>query len=278
MKKVILPLLALLFVAALGTAKAQETVSSTQEENEPIEISYIEISPERPFVQVRSTNNTLDNLLNANQAQKRRRAYSHDLTFSWGLTNYLDGDGNFPDNDNAPYALNTISSPALSLASVHKFRIVGPLKIELSGAIDWMNFRFENDRMRVAENDATGQVEFFEDPRTDIEVRRSKMKVTYLSARAVPVLEFGGSRGFRIGAGVYAGYRLSNKSKLVYREDGNKQKDKTRADINVNNFRYGVRAQLGFGGVDLFATYDLNTLFQEGNGPELYPIAFGLVF
>jgi hypothetical protein len=83
----------------------------------------------------------------------------------------------------------------------------------------------------------------------------------------------------KVAFGPYAGYRLGGRSKFVYRElDGSgRQKEKGETGLYLNNFRYGLRGEVGIGDLKFFSSYDLNTLFQEGKGPELNPIAFGIV-
>ena len=74
-------------------------------------------------------------------------------------------------------------------------------------------------------------------------------------------------QGIRFGVGGYAGYRIGGNTKFVYREDGKKQKDKEKGNYYLENFRYGVRAQVGYKGLDLFAMYDLNNVFAGDRGP-----------
>ena len=92
------------------------------------------------------------------------------------------------------------------------------------------------------------------------------------------VLDRNKGEGFRIGGGVYAGYRLGSRAKYVSKEDNERQRVKDRTNFYVNNWRYGVRVQLGIDGIDLFANYDLNELFIAGRGPELNAFSFGIVF
>ena len=77
---------------------------------------------------------------------------------------------------------------------------------------------------------------------------------------------------------MYAGYRLGSRAKYVFREDDDRERVKDRTNFYVNNWRYGVRFQVGYRGLDLFANYDLNELFVEGRGPELNAFSFGIVF
>jgi hypothetical protein len=62
----------------------------------------------------------------------------------------------------------------------------------------------------------------------------------------------------------------------VYKDSGEKRSDKDHDNFYLNNFRYGVRLQLGFRDTDLFFGYDLNSLFSEGKGPELHALSFGV--
>jgi hypothetical protein len=129
----------------------------------------------------------------------------------------------------------------------------------------------------------------------DLNTIKSKLTVSYLGFSAVPMFDFGYKRkvrnvegknykywsrnndGFRIGAGVYAGYRIGSYTKLVWR-DGGRQRDRERDNYYLENLRYGLRGVLGFRGVDLFVNYDLNPLFANERGPELNAISFGITF
>jgi hypothetical protein len=51
-----------------------------------------------------------------------------------------------------------------------------------------------------------------------------------------------------------------------------------KGDYFLNSYRYGVKAVFGFNDFNLFATYDLSTLYADNRGPELNPICFGLNF
>jgi hypothetical protein len=64
----------------------------------------------------------------------------------------------------------------------------------------------------------------------------------------------------------------------VYKEDGDKEKEKNRDNYYLNNVRYGLRLQLGFKDTDLFFNYDMNELFMAGKGPKLSAFSFGVSF
>jgi len=111
----------------------------------------------------------------------------------------------------------------------------------------------------------------------------------YLQGKFVPMFALGSNRhrgnrlwnridkGFRIGGGAYAGYRLWSRTKVKYTENGSKQKDRSTSNFYLNDFRYGVRGQIGIGGFDVFFMYDLNEMFQANSGgPVLSRYQFGI--
>ena len=65
-------------------------------------------------------------------------------------------------------------------------------------------------------------------------------------------------------------------TKQVYFIDGKKQKDKDFQDFHLHPFRYDATARIGWGRLNLFASYALNSMFKEGKGPELTPFALGI--
>ncbi len=206
-----------------------------------------------------------------------------------GFNNYLGPDG-FPDETNAPYTVRPWGSWYISFASVNETFITRGVSLQFGANLNWYNFKFQNDAMYVIRED--DGVNFIENPEMlDANFKKSKLTAAYINASLVPVFHFGNKKyrdgwrvwghgatsGFRLGVGAYAGYRIGSYSKVKYKLDGtNKRKDHD--SFYLENFRYGVRVQLGFGDTDLFFNYDLNDLFQEGNGPELNAISFGIIF
>ncbi len=209
------------------------------------------------------------------------------LSFDLGFNNYL-RNGKFPDESNALYAVKPVVSWYVALGLLNRTKVAGPLYLDWGANVSWYNFKFENERTRLTKG--PDRVEFSESTEV-IDPIKSKLVVPYLNVSLVPLFYFGKpsandwfvfdrdkGAGFRVGAGVYAGYRLGSRAKYVYREDGDREREKDRTNFYVNNYRYGVRFQLGYRGVDVFANYDLNELFVQDRGPELNAFSFGIVF
>ncbi len=147
--------------------------------------------------------------------------------------------------------------------------------------VQWYNFKLENRDHQVINGD--DGVEFIR--RWDVDGFKSKISASYLTALTLFRWDFGKMNdndrdGLRVAVGPYAGYRLGGRSKFVYRElqGSSRKKDKEPIGANLNNFRYGLRGEIGFRSVTFFTSYDFNSLFQKDRGPSLHPIAFGLVF
>ena len=214
-----------------------------------------------------------------------RRTY-RSFNFDLGTNNYLN-DGKFPDQDNSLYTVRPWGSWYLSLNHTYRTRVAKKFFLEWGMGASWYNFKFQNNSILVSKDD--NSVIFSEDTR-DASFRKSKLSVTYLNASLVPVLDFGNNKrkpgfwkdhhnsGFHIGAGAYAGYRINSYAKQVFREDGDRDRSRTNNNFYLNNFRYGLRAQIGYNDIDFFFNYDLNDLFATNKGPQLNAFSFGVSF
>ena len=135
------------------------------------------------------------------------------------------------------------------------------------------NYRF--DSQHVLTRMDNGDTYYVDSPRS---VDKNKLVTTFLT---VPLLlEFQipdhKDRPFYVNAGVYGGFKTGSHIKMKYNDNLGAKKEKFRKDINLNPFKYGVTARVGYRCVNLFATCDLSQLFQAGQGPEIYPWSVGI--
>jgi len=214
----------------------------------------------------------------------RGRRTTHSFNIDFGMNNYLEN-GKFPDQNNSQYTVRPWGSWNWALNSIQRTPMGGKYFLEWGGGVSWYNFKFQDDRTKVTKG--PDGVEFTQDIR-DYDFVKSKLSTAYINISAVPMIDFGGgsrkstifdshhSKSFRFGVGPYAGYRIDGDAKLVYKENGDKRKEKDHDNFYLNNFRYGVRFQFGFRDTDLFFNYDLNSLFIKGKGPELHAFSFGI--
>jgi len=203
-----------------------------------------------------------------------------------GLNNWLE-DGKNPSGET--YEVKPWGSWYIALKSVNNTHIGGKLHLEWGPDVSFYSMKFEDERARLYKTDE--EVLFLTE---DLEPsRKSKLEVIYINFSAVPMLQFGRSRdhhhhgfsdftlghhghGFRIGVGAYGGYRIGSKAKYVT-DNGGKDKEKDHDNFYLQNWRYGLRAQMGYRDVDFFFNYDLNEIFTEGKGPALNAISFGVI-
>ncbi len=224
--------------------------------------------------------------------KKQRRSYTRNLfNFDLGINNYANGSS----ENNSNHDVRPWGSWYFGINSTYQTTFNNRFYIEWGPGISWYNFKFENERMRITE--IGDQTVFIEDTNPDKDYKKSKLTASFINFSAVPMFQFGNAKtrknrsisrwsdwndfrlgqpdaGLRLGVGGYAGYRLGSFSKVKF--EGGK-KDKDRDNFNLNNFRYGVRLQVGFRGTDLFFNYDLNELFATDKGPKLNAFSFGII-
>jgi hypothetical protein len=83
---------------------------------------------------------------------------------------------------------------------------------------------------------------------------------------------------FRFGMGGFVGGNVKSKQILDYRDaNGNKVRERTKGDYNVNDLIYGASAYIGYKEVSLYCKYDLSDLFRN-SGVEQHNISMGVRF
>ncbi|MEX2566277.1 MAG: hypothetical protein WD431_10070 [Cyclobacteriaceae bacterium] len=160
-------------------------------------------------------------------------------------------------------------------------RVSKGANVDFGLGVSWYNFKLDNANYQaIGSEDGVSFIN-----RTDVDGFKSKISASYLNALALFKWDFGkfydeNRNGLRIAIGPYAGYRLGGRSKFVYREleGSGRKKTKEPAGSYLNNFRYGIRGEVGFKSITFFTTYDFNPLFHREIEPSLHPISFGLVF
>ncbi|MCH7403622.1 outer membrane beta-barrel protein [Belliella kenyensis] len=227
-----------------------------------------------------SDGNTKVKVESTERKKKKEPAFKTDFNIDLGINSYLNADGDFPSSAD-PFATKGWGSWNVGLNWMASQRISKGFYWDFGLGFQWYNFKFENRDFQAVRG--VDEIEFIQ--RTDVNGFKSKISASYLTAQTLLKLDFGrmndnGHKGLRIAAGPYIGYRLGGRSKYVYREfdGGGRRKEKLNTGTFLNNYRYGLRGELGVGRLNFFTTYDLNTLFQEGRGPELNPITFGVIF
>jgi hypothetical protein len=205
-----------------------------------------------------------------------------------GMNNYLEGQ-EFPSGD-MPYAVKPFGSWNFAIGTGFRTYATSWLSFDMGADLLWYNFKLEDKTVDITENHDLSIIDYSANPEYNIdenEAIRSKLTATYLDVNFMPVFHIGketsgfNRRTFRVGLGAYAGYRIGSHSKNVWDDDGQKRKSKQSNDFYLNNFRYGAKAMIGIKEVNFFINYDINSLFEDGKGPngtDLNAFAFGVNF
>lgn len=159
-------------------------------------------------------------------------------------------------------------------------RIIGNKVGLVTGlGFSWYNFKFDSKNTVLLTDSSflTG----YKDTDPNKSYIKSKLTASYVT---VPLLlEFQTnskhkSNSFHLSAGVIGGIRLGSHTKQVYTVNGSGEfKPKVKDNFYLQPFKADATARLGWGPLNLYATYSLIEMFNPGEGPELYPFTVGFV-
>ncbi len=153
---------------------------------------------------------------------------------------------------------------------------------------EFNNYRFDNGNS--IEKDDDGNIVGLDFGPT-YNIDKSKLTTIYLICPLL--LEFqipvsnDKDKNIHISGGVVGGIKAGSYTKVKYSDNGKPGKNKTKDDFNLAPYRYGVTARIGYGDLNLFATYYLTPMFEKSDdvtlygkfkGPELNPFTIGLAF
>ncbi len=203
-----------------------------------------------------------------------KRVLTNYLRLDLGLNNYLHkGSFSLPKSMSA-LDLNPGKSVNVNLHlfdQAVKLSANGKFRFYYGTTIQYNNYRFTENVTFSSFNDSLQALP------TGYNLKKNKLLTTYVT---VPVgFQFESrpdklKHSFRLAAGPTVGYLIGSHTKQVSSKEG---KEKNYNDLNVERLSYGINAKIGYGWFNLYMNYSLSPLFQKDRGPELYPVAFGIV-
>ncbi len=141
--------------------------------------------------------------------------------------------------------------------------------------LDINNYRFNNKITLMSDS-----TQLYAES-ANIDIDKNKLVATYLTVPLLIEFQFPVGKSNKrlfISAGGTGGLRIGSHTKQVYDTDGKKNKDKIKKDFYLSPFKYGLTLRAGYSGLNLFVNYSLSTLFENNEGPELYPFCIGISF
>jgi hypothetical protein len=200
----------------------------------------------------------------------------------FGLNSFTNT-GSIPAADSKNYELSPFGSRYFGFGWTRSGMISkgtnAAFKISYGLEFSWYNFMFENDNYIVKGASEVG-FQNYPDPnpsvKTPIALCRNKLTVANINIPVMPYVAFKkGSTITYIAAGGYVGYRLDSYTKT--KEDDSGKKQWNHSSFYLNNVRYGLAFELGLKDFpDLFVNYDMTNLFQDGKGPKVGGLSFGI--
>ncbi|MEI6576983.1 MAG: DUF2807 domain-containing protein [Bacteroidota bacterium] len=138
--------------------------------------------------------------------------------------------------------------------------------------LEYANYRFKNNVVLVQDS-----FNLYGSYGTDVtkSYEKSKLVVNYLDLPLFFEYQTNAkdhANSFHVGAGMILGWRIGSHAKNIINGAKVKQKDA----FSMDAFKYDLTARIGWGMLNVNATYALTSLFKKDRGPELYPFSLGL--
>lgn len=202
-------------------------------------------------------------------------SWARSVDFQIGLNAFLN-QSTLPAYPTDIYSLKSLGSRYFAIAFSQRPTIIKGKRARLSlyYAIEgsWNNYMFDNN---VVARKGASQLEFEQYPE---QLKKSKLTTFALQVPVVPRISFynaSGRKVFHLGVGGFIGYRLDSYTKI---KRPNNDKVHDHASYYLNDFRYGLVGHIGIVKTSLFIKYDLKPVFQDGKGPDVRTLSFGIMF
>jgi len=207
------------------------------------------------------------------ETNSSRNNWKVNTDFHLGLNTWAGGPGVQTFGGNS-YELDPLGSRYFAISATQNPAIVRTSRFKLGIRyglqVAWNNFMFQEGVVVRKGPDAV----LFDPYPTPL--TKSKLTVCNLEIPVMPQFSFYNSskkRAFNIGFGGFVGYRIDSYTKIK-QENGDKFHD--HAGFYLNNLQYGVQGTIGLANFNFFVKYNLNTSFQDGRGPAVHPLSFGI--
>nr|WP_321225320.1 hypothetical protein [uncultured Psychroserpens sp.] len=220
------------------------------------------------------------NINNRNKSRVYDKRTTSDLVFAAGFNNAI-GDGQKIGDE---YSFAGSGFVELGIAwKTRLFKESNAVRVKYGFSFQWNKLTPKNDRYFVQDGNVTTLEAF------PSELKESEFRITNL---VFPLhFEFGPSekierknyfrystaKHFKVGLGGYAGFNIGTQQKLRFEENGDRVKQKIRRDYNATSFVYGLSAYVGYGGLGVYAKYDLSPVFKDQTFDQ-HNLSIGLRF
>jgi len=108
-----------------------------------------------------------------------------------------------------------------------------------------------------------------------------KNKLTVSWVRIPVLLQFDskqdkGGNTFHFSMGVIGSMKMCSHTKQLWEAEDTRYRMVTRDDYNLSPFKADATVRIGYGYLNLFMNYSLNSMFRKETGPQLFPVSAGI--
>lgn len=231
----------------------------------------------------------------ADARRERRNAFTYWSGIDVGINSFITSDGRYGDGPKAgPMLLNNPRSRWVSINFMeqkyefgsHHAGFFWGLGLEFTG------YHLSENATLGYNGDSTFATSFDEPQFTKNKIRQIGLRLPLMfefNTKKAPLPStteewkkfhekngFDRKGNFHFAAGVVGSWYFDTMYKQKFREGGENRKVRDKGDYNLLPYRVSARAQIGIGGLNLFAEYGLTPLFEKGTAPEVMPVTVGL--
>ena len=213
---------------------------------------------------------------------KDRKSHSHWGGLDLGFNQLLVGNEFSTSLPNAYDYLELNSGKSLNVnlnLYYHDFKIYKRYLMFTTGiGLTLNNYRFSSDKTLRADTNMVYAAFDYNKSNEKIVYEKNKLAVNYFT---VPLLlQFNSNKyskhSFHVAAGALVSYKFNSHLKLVYNDEGDREKTKRRDEYNIEPFRTDLTVRIGYSYATVYASYALTELFKNNRGPELHPFTVGV--
>jgi hypothetical protein len=152
--------------------------------------------------------------------------------------------------------------------------IKGFLGLTTGLGIQWNRYALKGNYDITATNDTIFGVE-----NTSVQYSKNVLSSAYIQAPLLLQINTNKnpSESWTIAAGVVGGIRIGGLHKTKWEIDGNESKDNTKDDFNFSPFSASLMALVGYGQWNVYMTYNLTDVFNEGSALSLRGVNAGIL-
>lgn len=151
------------------------------------------------------------------------------------------------------------------------------LNLRTGITLEWNAYDFDSGRRLLTTRENTSMVAFT-DPGTGIELDKNRLRTSYFIAPLMIDIKSrprDTDKSVHIAAGGYIGARMGASYKQRLKGEF---KDVLEDNFHTAKIKYGLRGEIGYGGLALFANYGLSDIFEEDEAGayKVQPFTIGL--